>query len=263
MGTPLFSYRQEGLCSPPSWADALLVLGQVDPRVLGFPVGNVKHCARPLSIHGSQMNSKKVGWIPPARKDPSCRGRGVGMKALWRQGSGGTVSANRQEHHSHREWETKASKGSSIPCGRGTAVCAPNPASFAIRCMVNWFSYPLHGWVRALWPSSGKWKIRDSTYNLLSLSIKLSYTQRCSFSLMAKYNQNKQCKDSCLRTPELSGALSSLPTTEQTNEGDPERRAGATEGCIGNNGYSEFPFLSLSSTQLPFADESVLLSNYL
>lgn len=80
---------------------------------------------------------------------------------------------------------------------------------------------------------------------------------------MAKYNQNKQCKDSCLRTPELSGALSSLPTNEQTNEGDPERRAGATEGCIGNNGYSEFPFLSLSSTQLPFADESVLLSNYL
>lgn len=80
---------------------------------------------------------------------------------------------------------------------------------------------------------------------------------------MAKYNQNEQCKDSCLRTPEPSGALSSLPTTEQTNERDPERKAVATEGYISNNGYSEFPFLSLSSTQLPFADESILLSNYL
>lgn len=71
VGTPLFSLRWEGLCSPPSWADALLVLGQVDPRVLGFPVGNVKHCAWPLSIHGSQMNSKKVGWIPQQEGTPA------------------------------------------------------------------------------------------------------------------------------------------------------------------------------------------------
>lgn len=46
---------------------------------------------------------------------------------------GGTVSGHRQEPHSHREWETKASKGSSIPCGRGTAVCAPNPLQSDVR----------------------------------------------------------------------------------------------------------------------------------
>lgn len=71
---------------------------------------------------------------------------------------------------------------------------------------------------------------------------------------MAKYNQNEQGKDSCLRTPEPRRALSSSPTTEQMNEGIPERRVVATEGCIDSNGYSEFPFLSLSSTQLLFAD---------